>query len=70
MNEENNRDPKTEETEVINKEVNYVSREEVKNAIRRMKTAKAVGPDELPEEVWKCMGKMEIKFFTKLFNSY
>ena len=68
MNEENNKDPKTEETEVINKEVNCVSREEVKNAIRRMKTGKAVGPDELPEEVGKCMGKMEIKFLTKLIN--
>ena len=37
MNEENNRDPRTEEAEVINKEVNCVSREEVKNAVRNMK---------------------------------
>ena len=29
--------------------------EEVKNALRRMKNSKAVGPDELPVEVWKCM---------------
>ena len=33
-----------------------------------MKTGKAVGPDELPVEVWKCMGKMGIKFLTRLFN--
>ena len=33
-----------------------------------MKKRKAVGPDELPDEVWKCMGKMEIKFLTRLFN--
>ena len=58
MNEENDRDPRTEEAEVVNKEVNCVSREEVKNALRRMKKVKAVGPDELPVEVWKCMGKM------------
>ena len=68
MNEENNRDPRTEEAEVVNEEVNCVSREEVKNALRRMKKGKAIGPDELPVEVWKCMGKMEIKFLTKLFN--
>ena len=68
MNEENNRDPRTEEAEVVNKEVNCVSREEVKNALRRMKKGKAVGPDELPVEVWKCMGKMGIKFLTRLFN--
>ena len=68
MNEENNRDPKTEEAEVINEEVNCVSREAVKNALRRMKKAKAVGPNELPVEVWKCMGKMGIEFLTRLFN--
>ena len=36
MNEENDRDPRTEEAEVVNKEVNCVSRE-IKNALRRMK---------------------------------
>ena len=51
MNEENNRDPKTEEAEVVNKEVNCVSREEVNNALKRMKKGKAIGPDELPIEV-------------------
>ena len=68
MNEENNRDFRTEETEVVNEEVNCVSREEVKNALRRMKKGKAAGPDELPVEIWKCMGKMGIKFLTRLFN--
>ena len=68
MNEENNRDPRTEEAEVINEEVNCVSREEVKNALRRMKKGKTTWPDELPVEVWKCMGKMDIKFLTRLFN--
>ena len=33
-----------------------------------MKKSKAVGPDELPVEVWKCMGEMGIKFLFKLFN--
>ena len=55
MNEENNRDPRTEEAEVVNKEVNSVSREKVKNALRRMKKGIVVGPNELPVEVWKCM---------------
>ena len=68
MNKKNNRDPRTEEAEAINKEVNCFSREGMKNALRRMKKGKAVGPDELPIEVWKCMGEMEIKFLTKLFN--
>ena len=48
MNEENDGEPKTEKTEVVNEEVNCISREEVKNALRRMKKGKAVGLDELP----------------------
>ena len=52
---------------MVNEEVNCVSREEVKNALR-IKKGKAVGPDELPVEVWKCMGQMGIKFLTRLFN--
>ena len=51
MNEENNRDPRTEEAEMVNEEVNCVSREEVKNALRRMKKGKAVRSYELPVEV-------------------
>ena len=66
MNEEDNTDSRTEEAEVVN--ANCVSREEVKNALRRMKKGKAVGPDELPVEVWKCMGEMGIKFLTRQFN--
>ena len=62
MNEENNREPRTKEPEVVNEEKNFVSREEVKNALRRMNKDKAVGPDELPVEVWKFMEKMGIKF--------
>ena len=64
MNEENNRDSRTEEPEAINEEVNCVSREEVKNVLRRIKKGKTVGP----VEVWKCMGKMGIKFLTRWFN--
>ena len=43
MNKENNREPRTEEAEVVNEEINCISREEVKNALKRMKKGKAVG---------------------------
>ena len=68
MKEKNNREPRREEAEVVKKKVNCVSRKKVKNALRRMKKRKAAGPDELPVEVWKCMGKMGIKFLTRMFN--
>ena len=42
---------KTQEAEVVTEEINCVSREEVKNALRRMKKGKAVGSHELPVEV-------------------
>ena len=67
IKEENDREPRTEEADVVNKEVNCVSRK-VKNALRMMKKGKPVGPNELPVEVWKCMGEMRIKFLTRLFN--
>ena len=35
MNEENNREPRTEEPEMVIEEVNCVSREEVKNALKK-----------------------------------
>ena len=53
---------------MVNEEVNCVSREEVKNALKRIKKGTAVGPDESPVEVWKCMGEMGIEFLTRLFN--
>ena len=37
MNEKNEREPRTERAEVVNEEINCVSREEVKNALRKGK---------------------------------
>ncbi|KAL0906290.1 hypothetical protein M5K25_024773 [Dendrobium thyrsiflorum] len=33
-----------------------------------MKCGKAVGPDDIPIEVWKCLGEDGISWLTKLFN--
>ena len=68
MNEENDREPRTEKVEVVNKEANCVIGEEVKNTLKRMKKGKAIGPDELPVRVWKCMGEMGIEFLDRLLN--
>ena len=62
MNEENDREPRTEEAEVVNEEVNCVSKEEVKNVLKRMKKVKAVGSDVLPLKFWKCMVEMKTNF--------
>ena len=41
---------------------------EVKEALRRMTSGKAIGPDGIPIEVWKCLGEKSVLWFTKLFN--
>ncbi|KAK3529758.1 hypothetical protein QTP86_003031 [Hemibagrus guttatus] len=33
-----------------------------------MKSGKAVGPDDIPVEVWKCLGEAAVEFLTSLFN--
>ncbi|XP_066978927.1 uncharacterized protein [Macrobrachium rosenbergii] len=33
-----------------------ITREEVKRALDKMKNGKAVGPDGIPVELWKCLG--------------
>ena len=33
-----------------------------------MKNGKAVGPDDIPVEVWKCLGEIALEFLTKLYN--
>ena len=36
--------------------------------MNRMKTGKAVGPDDIPVEAWKCLGELAVDFLTRLFN--
>jgi hypothetical protein len=41
---------------------------EVKDALKRMKGGKVMGPDGLPIEVWRSLGDVVIVLLTKLFN--
>ena len=34
----------------------------------RMKTVKTVGSDDIPVEVWKCLGEVAVEFMTSTFN--
>ena len=38
---------------------NKIRVSEVEIALRKMESGKVVGPDGIPIEVWKCLGKME-----------
>ena len=41
---------------------------EVKEALKKMDNGKALGPDNIPIEVWKGLGRKGIIWLTKLFN--
>ena len=45
-----------------------ISESEIKNALKRMKSRKAVGPDEISVEVWRCLGEVGVRWLTNLFN--
>ena len=49
----------------MNLEVEKISKEEVRENMKRMKNGKAVGPDDIPVEVWKCLGEIALEFLTK-----
>ena len=68
MNEENERERREIDGERVNLEVESVSKEEVMENMQRMKNGKAVGQDDIPVEVWKCLGESALKFLTKLYN--
>jgi hypothetical protein len=42
---------------------------EVKEVLKRMKVGKAMSPDGIPIEVWRCLGDIAIIWLTKLFNT-
>ncbi|XP_039276063.1 uncharacterized protein LOC120349649 [Nilaparvata lugens] len=46
-----------------------ISEEEVRVALHEMATNKAVGPDEIPVEVWKMLNDTGVKFITGVFNA-
>jgi Reverse transcriptase (RNA-dependent DNA polymerase) len=49
--------------------VRRIQESEVKEVLKKMKTGKALGPDDIPIEVWRCLGDIAIVCLTKLFNT-
>jgi len=48
--------------------VRRIQESKVKEALKRMKGGKAMGPDCIPIEVWRGLGDIAIVWLTKLFN--
>ena len=41
---------------------------DVREALKRMKGGKTMGPNGIPIEVWRCLGDIAIVWLNKLFN--
>ncbi|KAK3555297.1 hypothetical protein QTP86_014982 [Hemibagrus guttatus] len=52
----------------VQQKVDKIRKDEVRKALKRMKSGKAVGPDDIPVEVWTCLGEAAVEFLTSLFN--
>jgi hypothetical protein len=48
--------------------VRRIQEAEIGKALKRMKGDKAMGPDGIPIEVWRCLDVRAIVWLTKLFN--
>ncbi|KAK3557977.1 hypothetical protein QTP86_005634 [Hemibagrus guttatus] len=68
MNEENEREKRVEGVNSVEQEVDKIRKDEVRKALKRMKSGKAVGPDDIPVEVWKCLGEAAVEFLASLIN--
>ena len=68
MNEENPR-VETEEREPNQGLTAPINEAETERALKGTKSGKAVDRDEIPAEVWKCMGWFGVVTLCKLFNS-
>ncbi|KAK3558530.1 hypothetical protein QTP86_019000, partial [Hemibagrus guttatus] len=68
MNEENKREKRVEGVNSVEQKVDKIRKDEVRKALKRMKSGKAVGPDDILVEVWECLGEAAVEFLTSLFN--
>jgi hypothetical protein len=48
--------------------VRRIQEAEIGEALKRIKGGKAMGPDGIPIEVWRCLGQRAVVWLTKLFN--
>ncbi|KAK3538880.1 hypothetical protein QTP86_018761 [Hemibagrus guttatus] len=60
MNEENEREKRVEGVNSVEQKVDKIRKDEVRKALKRMKSRRAVGPDDIPVEVWTCLGEAAV----------
>ena len=49
--------------------VRRIQEQEVREALKRMKVGKVMGPDGIPIKVWRCLKDLGIVWLSKMFNN-
>ena len=68
MNEENPREERNEQQAEAKDDITEITSAEIELAHRNMKNGKATGPDNLPVEVWKSLGRTGVNFLKGALN--
>ena len=68
MNEHNPREGRNEQQAEVEGDITEITSAEIEMALRDMKNGKATGPDKLPVEVWKSLGRTGVNFLKEALN--
>ena len=68
MNEQNPREEMSEQQAEVEHAITEITNAEIEMALRKMKNGKATGPDNLPVEVWKSLGRTVVNFLKEALN--
>jgi len=49
-------------------ECGHINKDKIQEAMRKMPNGEAKGPDQIPVEVWKCLGEEDLEWLTEVFN--
>ena len=69
MNEHNPREGRNEQQAEVEGDITAITSAEMEMALRNMKNGKATGPDNLPVEVWKSLGRTGVNFLKEALNN-
>ena len=68
MNEENPREGRHEQQAEVKDDITEITSAEIELALRNIKNGKATGPDNLPVELWKSLGRPGVNFLKEALN--
>ena len=68
MNEENEREIRVYQVETVEQNVGVNNKEELRKALKMMRSGTTVVADDIPVEVWKCLENRAVELSTKQFN--